>query len=43
MRPGRYWMLLSRFLMIAVSWSTSMAARLPRPFFMFGQVPLDGV
>jgi hypothetical protein len=32
MRPGRYWMFLSRFLMVAVSWSTSLAARLPGPF-----------
>src|SRR5271157_2958325 len=39
MRAGRYWMRLSRFLMIAASWSTSRAARLPRPFFMFAQAP----
>jgi hypothetical protein len=31
MRAGRYWMLLSRFLMIAVSWSAAVAASLPRP------------
>ena len=31
MRAGRYWMRLSRFLMIAACWSTSRAARLPRP------------
>ena len=42
MRAARYWMLLSRFLMIAVSWSTSAAARLPRPFFMFAQAPSIG-
>jgi hypothetical protein len=35
-------MLFSRFLMIAVSWSTLLAARLPRPFFMFAQAPLAG-
>ena len=34
MRAGRYWILLSRFLMIAVSWSTSVADRLPRPFHL---------
>ena len=39
MRAGRYWMRLSRFLTIAASWSTSRAARLPRPFFMFAQAP----
>jgi protein-tyrosine-phosphatase len=39
MRAGRYWIRLSRFLMIAASWSTSRAARLPRPFFMFAQAP----
>jgi len=39
MRAGRYRILLSRFLMIAVSWSTSVADRLPRPFFMFAQAP----
>ena len=39
MRPGRYWMLLSRFLMIAASWSTSVTQRLLRLFFMFAQAP----
>ena len=43
MRAGRYWMRLSRFLMIAASWSTSRAARLPRPFFMFAQTPSAGL
>ena len=39
MRAGRYWMPLSRFVMIAVSWPASLTARLPRPFFMFAQAP----
>ena len=43
MRAGRYWMRLSRFLTIAASWSTSRAARLPRPFFMFAQAPSAGL
>lgn len=40
---GRYWMRLSRFLLIAASWSTSRAIRLPRPFFMFAQTPSAGL
>lgn len=36
---GRYWMFLSPCLMIAASWSRSVAARLPRPFFMLAQTP----
>ena len=43
MRAGRYWMRLSRFLMIAARRSTSAAARLPRPFFMFDQAPSTGL
>jgi hypothetical protein len=39
MRAGWYWMRLSRFLMMTASWSTSRAARLPRPFFMADQAP----
>ena len=48
MSAGRYWMRLSRFLTMAASWSTSRAARLPRPFFMvrpdaLGRVEVRGV
>src|SRR5712691_12974181 len=43
MSAGRYWILLSRFLTIAASWSTLRAARLPRPFFMFAQTPSAGL
>jgi hypothetical protein len=39
---SRCWMRLSRFPMIAASWSTVLAARLPRPFFMFAQAPSSG-
>jgi hypothetical protein len=40
---GRYWMRLSRFLTIAASWPALLAARLPRPFFMFAQAPSAGL
>jgi hypothetical protein len=43
MSAGRYWMRLSRFLTTAASWSTSRAARLPRPFFRFAQTPSAGL
>jgi hypothetical protein len=43
MRAGRYWMLLSRLLTIAASWSTSVAARLPRPFYRLAQTPSAGL
>jgi len=42
MRAGRYWMRLSRFFMIAASWSTSRTARLPRLAFMAAQAPSAG-
>ena len=42
MRAGWYWMRLSRFFMLAARWSTSRAARLPRPFFMAAQAPSAG-
>ncbi len=44
MSSGRYWMRLSRFLMMAASWSAVLqAARLPRLFFMFAQAPSTGL
>lgn len=44
MRAGRYWMRLSRFLMIAASWlGVPQEPRLPRLFFMFGQAPSAGL
>ena len=39
MSAGRYWMVLSRLLTIAASWSTSVTHRLPSPFFRFAQAP----
>jgi hypothetical protein len=39
MSAGRCWMRLSRFPMVAASWSTVLAARLPRSFFMFAHAP----
>jgi hypothetical protein len=44
MRAGRYWMRLSRFLMIAASWrGVPQEPRLPRLFFMFDQAPSAGL
>ncbi len=40
MRAGRYWMRLSRFLMIAASWwGVLHEPRLPRLFFMVDHAP----
>jgi hypothetical protein len=39
MSSGRYWMRLSRFLMVTVSWSMVAADRLPRPFFIWAHTP----
>ena len=44
MRAGRYWMRLSRFLMMAASWSGVLQEpRLPRLFFMLAQAPSVGL
>ena len=44
MRAGRYWMRLSRFLMMAASWSGVLhEPRLPRLLFMFAQAPSTGL
>jgi hypothetical protein len=40
MRPGRYWMRLSRFFMMTASWrGVLQEPRLPRLLFMFAQAP----
>ena len=44
MRAGRYWMRLSRFLMMAASWSGVLhEPRLPRLLFMFAHAPSTGL
>jgi len=44
MSPGRYWMRLSRFFMMAASWPGLLQEpRLPRLFFMFAQAPSTGL
>jgi hypothetical protein len=41
--PGWCWMRRSRFRIMAASWSSVLADRLPRPFFLLDQAPSTGL